>query len=233
MNLDEKLIQYRREREISQEALAEQLGVSRQAISKWETGESMPELSNLLALCKIFDTTPNELFGYEVPVPAAEPIKKKKPMWLTVLLIVSVALNLLLVSSVGLYFYLAYDEQVNATIQPQGIPESFDFREISYRIIEVNENENKLEIVFRPTVTKESYVYGVAVTGSLVSDLFYGELGEDGLVRTEIVIERYALAGNISLFTSSEGVNISYAAYSYSFPKDGTTYSVYVKEDFE
>ncbi len=40
MNLDEKLIQYRREREISQEALAEQLGVSRQAISKWETGVS-------------------------------------------------------------------------------------------------------------------------------------------------------------------------------------------------
>lgn len=235
MNLDEKLIQYRREREISQEALAEQLGVSRQAISKWETGESMPELSNLLALCKIFGTTPNDFFGYEVPAPTptAEPVKQKKPVWLTVLLVVSILLNLLLVSSVGLYFYLAYDEQVNAAIQPQGIPESFDFREISYRIIEVNENENKLEIVFRPTVTKESYVYGVAVTGSLVSDLFYGELGEDGLVRTEIVIERYALAGKISLFTSSEGVNISYAAYSYSFPKDGTTYSVYVKEDFE
>ena len=234
MNLDEKLIQYRREREISQEALAEQLGVSRQAISKWETGESMPELSNLLAICKIFDTTPNELFGYEaVPTLTTESAKRKSPVWLTVLLVVSLVLNLLLSSAIGLYIYHAYDEHVNAVIQPQGIPEDFGFREISYRIIEVNEDQNTLEIVFRPTATKESYVYGVAVTGSLVSDLFYGELGEDGLVRTEIVIKRYALAGDISLFTSSEGVNISYASYSYRFPKDGSTYSVIMTETFE
>ena len=39
---------------MSQEALAERLGVSRQAVSKWESGASDPSTSNLLALAKLF-----------------------------------------------------------------------------------------------------------------------------------------------------------------------------------
>ena len=39
---------------MSQEMLAEKLGVSRQSVSKWETGEAYPEMSNILALCTIF-----------------------------------------------------------------------------------------------------------------------------------------------------------------------------------
>lgn len=40
MNLSEKIYQCRRKAGLSQEALAERLGVSRQAVSKWETGDS-------------------------------------------------------------------------------------------------------------------------------------------------------------------------------------------------
>lgn len=44
----------RKQKDLSQEALAEQLGVSRQSISKWESGAAWPEMATLLALCEIF-----------------------------------------------------------------------------------------------------------------------------------------------------------------------------------
>ena len=46
---------------MSQELLAERLGVSRQAVSKWETGAAEPSTSNLLALAKVFDIPPEQL----------------------------------------------------------------------------------------------------------------------------------------------------------------------------
>lgn len=72
MPFNEQLMALRRAKNISQEALAEKLGVSRQAVSKWETGTAKPELDNILALCRILEVTPNELLGDAEPVPALE-----------------------------------------------------------------------------------------------------------------------------------------------------------------
>ena len=47
MKLSEKIYACRKKAGLSQEALAERIGVSRQAISKWETGEASPEISKL------------------------------------------------------------------------------------------------------------------------------------------------------------------------------------------
>ena len=49
-NTAERLYEYRRANHFSQEELAEKIGVSRQAISKWERGESSPDTDNLIAL---------------------------------------------------------------------------------------------------------------------------------------------------------------------------------------
>ena len=46
---------------MTQEFVAEQLGVSRQAVSKWENGTSDPSTTNLLALAKLFGISPEEL----------------------------------------------------------------------------------------------------------------------------------------------------------------------------
>lgn len=46
---------------MTQEFLADRLGVSRQAVSKWEKGQSDPNTTNLIALAKIFDITPEEM----------------------------------------------------------------------------------------------------------------------------------------------------------------------------
>ena len=49
-------MQHREECKMTQEFVAESIGVSRQAVSKWETGASDPSTSNLLTLAKLFNT---------------------------------------------------------------------------------------------------------------------------------------------------------------------------------
>lgn len=61
MTLGEKLQSLRRARGLSQEQLALELGVSRQAISKWENGESTPDLEKLRAVCTFFGVTTDYL----------------------------------------------------------------------------------------------------------------------------------------------------------------------------
>ena len=61
MKFGDNLKNLRRINDISQEKLAEKVGVSRQSVSKWETGETYPEMNNILALCKIFHCNINDL----------------------------------------------------------------------------------------------------------------------------------------------------------------------------
>ena len=53
MNLGEKIFKLRKEKGLSQEALAEQIGTTRQAVSKWENNQGFPETEKLLQLSNI------------------------------------------------------------------------------------------------------------------------------------------------------------------------------------
>ncbi len=57
MEFSEKLIALRKGRELTQEQLAEQLNVSRQSVSKWESGQVIPEVGKIVELSKAFDVT--------------------------------------------------------------------------------------------------------------------------------------------------------------------------------
>ncbi|MCI8559709.1 MAG: helix-turn-helix transcriptional regulator [Dorea sp.] len=57
MSFGEKLFKLRKEKGLSQESLAEQLGTTRQAISKWENNQGFPETEKLLQLSNIFETS--------------------------------------------------------------------------------------------------------------------------------------------------------------------------------
>ncbi len=61
MKFGENLKNIRKLRKISQEDLAERLGVSRQSVSKWETGENYPSMTNIMCLCTIFKCNINEI----------------------------------------------------------------------------------------------------------------------------------------------------------------------------
>lgn len=61
MTFGEKLHRLRRERGLSQEALAAELGVSRQAVSRWELGEVVPDTANVLAVSRIFSVSTDYL----------------------------------------------------------------------------------------------------------------------------------------------------------------------------
>ena len=61
MTLGQRISLYRKKLNISQEELGARLGVSRQAVSKWETDQSMPDMSNLLALAREFSISVAEL----------------------------------------------------------------------------------------------------------------------------------------------------------------------------
>ena len=80
MNLSEKILYCRKKAGLSQEALAEKLGVSRQAVSKWETGDAVPELSKLVLLAKAFDVTTDWLLSESEPEPEESPEPEIPPM---------------------------------------------------------------------------------------------------------------------------------------------------------
>lgn len=64
----DNLIQLRKINNMSQEELAGQLGVSRQTLSKWETGESIPDIEKCKQLADIFNVTLDQLVNYEPDV---------------------------------------------------------------------------------------------------------------------------------------------------------------------
>ena len=63
MNIEtaNKLVELRKKHGLSQEELADKLGVSRQAVSKWERSEASPDTDNLIELAKLYDISLDEL----------------------------------------------------------------------------------------------------------------------------------------------------------------------------
>lgn len=79
MKFGENLKNLRKLKKLSQEDLAEKVNVSRQSISKWETGEAYPEMNNLLMLCKIFHCKINDLVNDSIiDVDALDETTKKE-----------------------------------------------------------------------------------------------------------------------------------------------------------
>ena len=67
MTLGQRIQELRKKQGLSQEALGEKLGVSRQAISRWEMDGAVPEVDKLVALCKGRGVSLNDLLQVEEP----------------------------------------------------------------------------------------------------------------------------------------------------------------------
>lgn len=74
MNIEiaNRLVNLRKEHNLSQEALAEKLGISRQAVSKWERAEASPDTDNLILLARLYGVSLDELLKTEDEIPMPE-----------------------------------------------------------------------------------------------------------------------------------------------------------------
>ena len=108
MTLNEKLTHLRKKEGLSQVEVSEKLAVSRQAVSRWESGESRPSTDNLQALCKLYHVPLDYLLNEsgdepQAPTPASaaaerEPetaAQKKEKRWVRKLVIGAVTVVLL------------------------------------------------------------------------------------------------------------------------------------------
>lgn len=75
MNIEiaNRLVQLRKKNNMSQEELAEKLGISRQAVSKWERAEASPDTDNLISLAKLYNVSLDDLLKSEdAPEPSRQ-----------------------------------------------------------------------------------------------------------------------------------------------------------------
>lgn len=193
MNFSENLASLRKSKNLSQEEIADRLGVSRQAISKWENGQALPETANIMKLCEILEVTPNELLGYEErkaqPVEQIpynnynnEEIKEKKKWYKTTPFKVFVAvLGALL--AVNLIMALVV----------------LGFAGVFMMRTDVNENVVPLEDV--SVEPGESVVFGGAADFSVL-----GTQGDEIVIRTEYMPEVYSNGYEYSFVFSGNGM---------------------------
>lgn len=82
MNIEiaNRLVNLRKANNLSQEALAEKLGISRQAVSKWERAEASPDTDNLILLARLYGVSLDELLRTEdeIPMPEEEPEEEER-----------------------------------------------------------------------------------------------------------------------------------------------------------
>ena len=76
MNLGNNLFNARKKSGLSQEIVAEKLGVSRQTISKWETDETVPDIYQAKKLSKLYNSSLDELISFDVDIKEVEDIIK-------------------------------------------------------------------------------------------------------------------------------------------------------------
>ena len=81
MEFNNKLYELRKQKGFSQEELANRLNVSRQTVSKWEVGDSTPDMEKLVAISDLFGISLDELVLDKAPEPAPAPQTAKSELY--------------------------------------------------------------------------------------------------------------------------------------------------------
>ena len=108
MSIAERLQELRKQSGYSQEQVAEMLGLSRQAISKWESGQGKPEIDNIVKLTEIYNVSADYiLLGTEkvsVPVPEKKELshKYKKAIGIIAIIAATAIVTVLFITALGL-----------------------------------------------------------------------------------------------------------------------------------
>ena len=102
MNISDRIQSLRKARGITQEQLADAVGVSRQAVSKWEAEQSVPDLERIVAMAEYFDVTTDYLLRGIEPAPT---VQAREPVTARTMCIIATALDAAgLILGGGLWF---------------------------------------------------------------------------------------------------------------------------------
>lgn len=128
MSFAEKMIELRKQNGLSQQDLADRLGVSRQAVSRWETGAVQPLADSVKSLAQVFQVSTDYLLNDDLdtptPTPTAQPAPpqekpksaRKHRKWLLALAALAAAAVLVLVTAAGTAYYLQWKERQPVSI---------------------------------------------------------------------------------------------------------------------
>ena len=124
MTLGQRIQELRKKQGLSQEALGEKLGVSRQSISRWEMDGAVPEVDKLIALSKLFGVSLNDLLRVEEPEgrTAEGPAQSQAHDRRLVRLLAALCVALALISAVSLSCTLYFRHQVMNILDPPQAP---------------------------------------------------------------------------------------------------------------
>lgn len=175
MTFEERLVQLRKARGMSQEELAEKVGVSRQAVSKWETGDAQPDYVKLMALADALGVSLDDLCGREppsapagqteTPAPESAPKKKRWVFWL------AAVLAAVLLLGVGV---LIGSRIASGSVRPQDVT-------ISNVEFYTYDDSDKLFYQFIPSVIGKDYAYQIVfITPDGTERVFAADCGAAG-----------------------------------------------------
>lgn len=221
MKFSEQLVKLRKEKGISQEALAEVIGVSRQAISKWETGATQPEMSNIIRLCEILEVSPNVLFGQEEPKEPASGVvsadtengsltketKEKRKLIIIVLAVCCILLGMLL-------GFLVKSKSMGEEHRPD-IPIEFSVSGYDLHSEAYADGEKTFRLNFTSNVSNPEYEYKIIITNHKgISREFEVRAGADG-----VYTGTFQVADGYSHYLISVSVSVGENTYTDSLIK--------------
>ena len=158
MELKDILVQERKKRGWSQEELAARVQVSRQAVSKWETGDALPDLPKLLALADALRLSLDALCGREAPVKTVPPVPKvqtPKRRWLWPALCGVLAVCLL---ACWLWFWSQRNTvPAEAAQAASTLPDTLTVSGVNF----IGEDDDRVSFRCVPSVVSEEYTYQI------------------------------------------------------------------------
>lgn len=182
MTLGEQIKQQREAQNMTQEELAEQLGVSRQAVSKWESGTAQPQGANRAAL--------RALFSLDMPGDEPRPALRGLTIggWITAAVLLAALLGTWLLRG------------GNPT-QTQPAPES---RTIHVRFYDENQEEVLSEALWYNTAKVDSLLIDWTQGTPDTAKLFFTPAGSETMEDTELLLTKSISDGNVSLLLSAD-----------------------------
>lgn len=167
MELKDRLVETRKLRGMNQENLAERVGVSRQAVSKWETGEAMPDCVKLMALADALEVSLDYLCGREeeqpsTPESVATPEQGKKKVSTRHAILVCLLAMLLLGIGLGVGLLISGNHNRKSETLPMEVTPLPDAISVEGFDIDSLGNEG-LAFHFIPSVINENYTYQVSM----------------------------------------------------------------------